>query len=167
MRGRAAKVRLLLALGWLAAGCATPGPVQPVLDDSGALRAVEHFLEAAGRRDLDSLGRMFGSVQGPITDTGGLGCGLRRLASWLSAADACPSPQEVELRMHAISMVLRHDGYEVVSGESVPGRERPTIRVAVDVRRGDRVYRDVGFVVVRASAGWLVEAVELEKITGR
>ena len=69
--------------------------------------------------------------------------------------------------MHAIAAVLRHDGYEVVSAEPVPGRERPVTRISIEVRRGERTHRDVGLLVIRTSSGWLVESVELEKITGR
>lgn len=129
---------------------------------------MEEFLEAANSGDLDALARTFGTARGPIADTGGtLGCGLRRFASWLAMADPCLSRQEVELRMHTIARVLRHDGYHVVSEESVPGRARPATRVAVEIRRGAQIYRDIGFLVVRASDGWLVEAVELEKLTAR
>lgn len=69
--------------------------------------------------------------------------------------------------MHAIAAVLRHDGYTVTSAEQVPGRERPVTRISVELRRGERIHRDVGLLVVRTSSGWLVESVELEKITGR
>ena len=69
--------------------------------------------------------------------------------------------------MHAIAAVLRHDGYEVISAEQVPGRDRPVTRISIEVRRGDRIHRDVGLLVIRTSSGWLVESVELEKITGR
>ena len=154
--------------GLLAAGCATPPPRPPAAEGAGPLRAAEHFLDAANRRDLDALAHAFGTHRGPIADTrGGLGCGLRKVASWLGAADRCPTPQEVEVRMHAIAAVLGHDGHEVTSAEQVPGRDPPVIRVSVEVRRGERIHRDVGLLVVRASSGWLVESVELEKITGR
>lgn len=114
------------------------------------------------------MAHAFGTHGGSIADTGGgLGCGLRRVASWLGAADRCPTRQEVEVRMYAIAAVLRHDGYEVTAAEPVPGRDRPVTRVSVEVRRGERIHRDVGVLVIRTSSGWLVESVELEKITGR
>ena len=164
------RVGRVLAWCWpgvLAAACATPAPVPPAEADPGPRHAVERFLDAANRRDLDALALAFGTHRGPIGDTGGLGCGLRRLASWLAAADRCPTRQEIEVRMNAIAAVLRHDGYEVTSSEPVPGRGRPATRVAVEIRRGVRIHRDVGLLVTRASSGWLVESVELEKITGR
>ena len=78
------------------------------------------------------MAHAFGTDGGSIADTGGgLGCGLRRVASWLGAADRCPTRQEVE------------------------------------VRRGERIHRDVGVFVISTASGWLVESVELEKITGR
>lgn len=125
-------------------------------------------MEAANRRDLDALARAFGTHQGSVADTrGGLGCGLRRVASWLGALDRCPTRQEVEVRMHAIAAVLEHDGFEVTAAERVPGRDPPVTRVSVEVRRGERILGDVGVFVVRTASGWLVESVELEKITGR
>lgn len=156
------------AAGLLALGCATPSPRPPAAEGVGPLRAAERFLDAANRRDLDALAHAFGTHRGSIADTGGgLGCGLRRVASWLRAAARCPTRQEVEVRMHAIAAVLRHDGYEVTSAEEVPGRDPPVTRVSVEVRRGERIHRDVGVFVIRAASGWLVESVELEKITGR
>ena len=156
------------AAGLLALGCATPSPRPPAADDTGPLRAAERFLDAANRQDLNALAHAFGTRRGPIADThGGPGCGLRKVASWLGAADRCPTRQEVEVRMHAIAAVLRHDGYDVTSAEQVPGRDAPVTRVSVEVRRGEQTHRDVGLFVIRTSSGWLVESVELEKITGR
>ncbi len=132
------------------------------------MRAAERFLDAANRGDLTGLAHAFGTHQRPIAEVGGgLACGLRRIASWLAVADRCPSRGEVELRMHALATLLRHDAYAVTASEPVPGRERPAIRFSVDIRRGQRVHRDVGLLVIRSSVGWLVESVELEKITGR
>ena len=152
----------------VAAGCATSSAAPPAEPNAGPRHAVERFLDAANRRDLEALARAFGTHRGPIADAGGgLGCGLRRLASWVAAADPCPTRREIELRMNALAAVLGHDGYEVVSTEQVPGQDRPVTRVAVEIRRGARIHRDVGLLAIRTSSGWLVESVELEKITGR
>ncbi len=168
MRGAAGRALVWCGLFLVGGGCATRVPASPAGGDAGPRRAAERFLDAANRQDLDALARAFGTEEGPIAEAGGgLGCGLRRLASWLAMANPCPSKQEVELRMHAISAVLRHDDYEVFSEERVPGRARPVTRVSVAVRRGERIYRDVGLLVIRTSSGWLVESVELEKITRR
>ena len=156
------------SVGLLAVGCATLSPLPPAAEEAGPVRAAERFLDAANRQDLDALAHAFGTHRGPIAEAGGgLGCGLQRLASWLGVGNRCSTRQEVEVRMHAIAAVLRHDGYEVASAEQVPGRDRPVTRVSVEVRRGERVHPDVGLLVVRTSSGWLVESVELEKITGR
>jgi len=58
-------------------------------------------------------------------------------------------------------------GEALTAAEPVPGRDRPVTRVSVEVRRGERIHRDVGVLVIRTSSGWLVESVELEKTTGR
>ena len=154
--------------GLLAAGCASLSTLPPAGEDPGPRRAAERFLDAANREDLEELAHAFGTHRGPVAGTsGGFGCGVRRIASWLAAADPCPTRQEIELRMHAIAAVLRHDGYQVTSEAVVPGRDRPVTRVSIELRRGDRIHRDVGLLVILSSSGWLVESVELDRITGR
>lgn len=161
-------ILVLCGAGLAAAGCASTSALPPAGEDPGPRRAAERFLDAAGRGDLEGLARAFGTHRGPVAGAGGgLGCGLRRLASWLAAADPCPTRQEVELRMHAIAAVLRHDAYQVASEAAVPGRSRPVTRISVELRRGERIHRDVGLLVILSSSGWLVESVELDKITGR
>ncbi len=48
------------------------------------------------------------------------------------------------------------------------GAEHETTRIGVDMSfAGGRTVRDVGFTVVRASRDrWLIQVIELEKITG-
>ena len=171
MSGEVRRVGGVLACctaGWLAAGCIAHSPLPPVEEDAGPVRAAERFLGAANRQDLDALAHAFGTHRGPIAETGGgLGCGLRRLASWLGAADRCPTRQEVELRMHAIAAVAATRRLRGDLRGAVPGRDRPVTRISIEVRRGERIHRDVGLLVIRTSSGWLVESVELDKITGR
>ena len=65
--------------------------------------------------------------------------------------------QEVEIRVEAISSILRHENYRIEHEEMVAGRNTPTTRVVVNLTiRGQRVDT-IPFLVVEASGGrWLV-----------
>jgi len=114
--------RLLLAA---VAGCGgTAGQIGPAPPPEPA-RAVEMFLEAAGRRDHAAMARLFGTVDGPIGDRGGtLGCAFRKAGSWIRLGERCLEAREVELRMYVIAAILRHDTYRVRSEEAVAGRRQ-------------------------------------------
>ncbi len=157
--------RLLVAA---VAGCGgTAGQIGPAPAPEPA-RAVEMFLEAAGRRDHEAMARLFGTVDGPIGDRGGtLGCAFRKAGSWIRLGERCLEAREVELRMDVIAAILRHESYRVRSEEAVAGRGRAAIRVGVDLERGERGPVEVPFVVIRTTdGGWLVEEVELARVVG-
>ncbi len=127
---------------------------RPVVDQSQPQVApaltVERFLQAANTRDLQTMSRLFGTDDGPIGDTG--------------------SRQEVELRMDLIAEILQHADYEITSERRVPGTASPSIRIAVDILivtpRGTTMVRDVGFtVVLESTSRWLVNVIEVTKIT--
>ena len=106
--------------------------------------SVERFLQAVNADDYGSMARLFGTYEGPIEG----------------------DRMEVEVRMATIAEILRHQDYEIISERRPPGREGPTRRISVDLQVGGRVIRDVGFTVVQSEAGgWLVEQIELEKVT--
>jgi hypothetical protein len=106
--------------------------------------SVERFLQAVTAQDYEAMSRLFGTVDGPVEG----------------------DRMEVEVRMATIAEILRHQDYEIASERRPPGREAPTRRIGVDLRMGNRVVRDVGFTVVQSEAGgWLVEQIELEKVT--
>lgn len=137
----------LLLTAVLVGGCSTQ-----VIEErpSGELFAVapslsvERFLQAVTEQDYGAMSRLFGTVDGPIEG----------------------DRMEVEIRMATIAEILRHQDYEIITERRPPGREAPTRRIGVDLRVGNRVVRDVGFTVVQSeSGGWLVEQIELEKVT--
>ncbi|MEJ2541959.1 MAG: hypothetical protein P8188_18665 [Gemmatimonadota bacterium] len=106
--------------------------------------SVERFLQAVNAQDYQAMARLFGTVRGPIE-------GDRR---------------EIEVRMATIAEILRHRNYEIGSERRPPGRESETRRVGVDLTIGNRLIRDVGFMVVQTEeGGWLVEEIDLEKVT--
>ena len=107
---------------------------------------VERFLQAANTRDLETMSRLFGTDDGPIGD--------RR------------SRVEVELRMDVIAEILTHDDYEIISERRVPGAEVPSNRIGVDLLLpSGTTVQDVGFTVVESDDGWLINVIELVKIT--
>lgn len=167
-------VRLAVALVAWACGGATPArtpspaPGLPTPEaPAGPSEVVESFLEAAARRDLTRMARSFGTGDGPVAETGGAaGCALRRLGSWVGLAEACPRWADVELRMDLLAAVLDPAAYRVRGEEQVAGRERPTVRVLVDLSTGGREAPGVPFVVVLARNGsWLVQEIEVERLT--
>lgn len=130
--------------------------------------AVERFLQASNVRDLVEMSRLFGTYDGPIGDTGNaFGCFWKKLGS-VFGGNSCRKWRDVELRMDVISSILRHQDYQAVSERMVSGAEHPANRIGVDMSfEGGMTVRDVGFTVVQASEGrWLINLIELEKITG-
>jgi len=176
---------LLGLLGLLGLSLLLPGCSQQVMRGDGLVSlapalSVERFLQASNARDFDAMARLFGTADGPVADTGSsLGCGFKMLGSWIGLGSRCERREEVELRMAAISDILLHQDYEIVSERQEPGRRTLTNRVGVDLtpcatvagRRGActpmEPVRDVSFMVVRSGQGsWLVQEIELQKITG-
>lgn len=159
---------LFSAFAVLVSGCTTTRIVSS--GEAAAIAptlSVERFLQATNSRDLHAMGRLFGTADGPIIETGSaVGCGFKRVGSWIGLGERCMTLQEVELRMDAIAQILRHEDYAVVSDESVPGRKNPTTRVGVDLWINGRKIENVPFLVVQTNEGrWLVEEIDLTKVT--
>lgn len=160
---------LVLAIPLLLFGCTRQIMVPGEAPAVAPMLSVERFLQAANERDLYSMARLFGTADGPMSDTGGtFGCAFKKLGSWFGIGERCPTIQEVEIRMDAIAEVLAHEDYTVVSESSVAGRIHPTSRIGVNLRVDGQDVLDVPFVVVRTPEGrWLIEEIGLTKITGR
>jgi hypothetical protein len=130
--------------------------------------SVERFLQAVNGRDLVSMSRIFGTSGGPIGDTGSsFGCFWKKIGSAFGG-NSCVKWTEVELRMDAIAQILRHQDYQLTSESLVAGRERETRRIGVNLDLPDgRRANDVGFTVVVSGSGqWLIEQIQLERVTG-
>lgn len=154
-------------VGLVAVGACTTVVQEGPADGVVAQLAVERFLEAANARDVETMGRLFGTSDGPVLDTGStFGCAFKKIGSWFGGTP-CQKRRDVEIRLDAIARVLRHEDFTVVGEESVAGRigQDQAVRILVDLTiQGESVPR-VPFVVVRASGGqWLVEAVDLERV---
>ena len=166
MRGKRHPV-LVLALVLLASACTTQVVANPATA-IGPQLSVERFLQAANTRDLSSMGRLFGTEDGPLGDTGStFGCFFKKIGSWFGAS-SCESRQDVELRMDVIAEILAHEDYRIGGQQMVAGRNSPTTRVMVDLTVEGAQVTDVPFVVVQASEGrWLVEFVDLQRVMAR
>lgn len=132
----------------------------------GAQLSVERFLQAANQRDVEAMGRLFGTADGPAMDTGStFGCMFKKIGSWFGGSP-CVRKQDVEIRMDAIASVLQHEDYRIVEERRVAGRTAPTTQVLVDMTTtlGEDVSA-VPFEVVQTDEGrWLVQRVNLERV---
>ena len=115
------------------------------------------------------MAQIFGTADGPIGETGStLGCGFKRMGSWIGLSDRCISWLEVELRMSMIADVLQNEDYRVGGDQRVPGRANPTTRVAVTLQKNGNSLTDIPFVVVQGRGGeWFVEEIGLDQVTSR
>jgi hypothetical protein len=166
LRWRLGSLTIAAVVSASASACTTqsaPNAVAPV----AAQLSVERFLQAANQRDVESMGRLFGTASGPLGDTGGsFGCFFKKIGSWFGGS-ACSSRVDVELRMDAIASVVQHRDYRIVREEPVAGRTSPTRRVIVDFDMGNRTVNAAPFVVVQTGEGrWLVQEVPLETMMG-
>ena len=159
--------RLVLAVLTLlvSAGCTTQSR-QVAVAPVAAQLSVERFLQAANERDVEAMGRLFGTSDGSLMETGStFGCFFKKVGSWFGGA-ACTERTDVELRMDAIASIIQHVDYRIVREEPVAGRVSPTRRVIVDMSMPEnRRAAGVPFIVVQTGEGrWLVEQVPLEQV---
>lgn len=155
----------LFSLALVASACTTtvlerPGGVV------GAQLSVERFLQAANQRDVEAMGRLFGTEDGAAIETGStFGCAFKKIGSWFGG-ESCVKKQEVEIRMDAIASVLEHRDYRIVNEQRVAGRTSPATRVLVDMTTSQGAsVSNVPFVVVRTGEGrWLIENVDLQRV---
>jgi len=107
---------------------------------------VEQFMRAANGKDLDTMARLFGTKDGSAADHWGR--------------------DELEKRMFIYATELRHNDYEIVSEEMVPGRTDVATRLNVQLTRDDGKFL-VPFTLVRYKGDtWLIEQFGLDVLTG-
>jgi hypothetical protein len=135
----------------LGAGCVSqtvsrqeraPGPdaVAPTL-------VVERFLQAVNARDVTTLGRLFGTREGPIAGR--------------------DDRTQVEQRMFTLASLLEHDDYTILGDQAVPGRGGEALDIMTTLHRGERRI-PVPFTLVRANDGqWLVEKIDTGELSRR
>lgn len=156
----------LLALILVPATACTTYVVDPPAAAVGAQLSVERFLQAANERDVQAMGRLFGTPEGSAMETGStFGCMFKKIGSWFGGSP-CVQKEEVEIRMDAIASILQHRDYRITAERRVAGRTTPTTRVLVDMTTEQGVdVTAVPFEVVRSGEGrWLVQRVDLERV---
>jgi hypothetical protein len=143
-------ITLLLAALPLGA-CVKEQVISSTPSSSGAVGpslVVEQFMRAVNSepKDLGTMGRLFGTKDGPIISRD-------------------PKAQ-VEQRMFAIASVLRHDDYQIIREQIVPGRLQDAITLLVSVKTGD-ASNQVPFTLVRYKDNWLIEEIGIGVITNQ
>ena len=108
---------------------------------------IDQFMRATMSYDLDTMARLFGTVDGSIL-------------GWESRT-------EVDQRMFAIASLLRHDSYSIKGLEIVPGRREEATRVIVNMSLGEHSV-DVPYTLVWSkNRTWMIEQIDLEAFTRR
>lgn len=164
---RASRIRgpLALALSLALAGCASQPARQPLGAGVVAQLTLERFLQASNSRDLEGMARLFGTERGSVWDTGStFSCFFKKIASWFDGTP-CVKKRDVEIRMDAISQILRHEDYRIVREETVAGRLSRATRIYVDLTVNRQPVPGIPFVLVRARGGqWMVEEIDLQRV---
>jgi len=139
---------LLVVLTACGGQTGTSGPVVPGPAPAPAAApadAVERFMRLIAAKDYLGMGRLFGTVEGPITSR--------------------DPQQQVERRMFAIANILANDRFVIRSGQGIPGRGPDVTQIGVQITQQGQT-KEVPFVVVRTASGaWLVEQVDLQAVT--
>lgn len=113
----------------------------------GPSLVVERFLQAANANDIQTMSRLFGTKQGSIRQRDPI--------------------DQVEQRMFTLASLLRHQDFNIVGEQVVPGRIGEALTIVTMVRQGSRDAR-VPFTVVRtADGGWLVEQIGVDDLARR
>lgn len=139
----------VLLVTLLGAGCVTQQARTMEQAAAGLTPAlvVERFLRAVNANELMTMARLFGTREGSV---------LHR-----------DPRRQVERRMFVLASVLRHDDYTLERKRIAPGRLGNAVTVVVRMRFGER-ETPVPFTVVRsADDAWLIERVDIERITAR
>jgi hypothetical protein len=121
------------------AGSAAQAAVAPTM-------TIERFLRAVNQNDLDTMARLFGTREGPITRT------------W--------NQKEVDDRMVLLANVLRHSDYVIGPEELVPGRRDEATQFTVNMVLGEKTV-PVPFLLVRSAREpeWLIENIAIDRLT--
>ncbi len=106
--------------------------------------AVERFLRLVEAKNYREMGLVFGTKDGNIY--------------------RIDPARQVEQRMYAIASILEHQSFSITNEEQIPGRFGEAVRMTVNLTSG-RQRKQVPFTAVRSGSTWLVEQVDLERIT--
>lgn len=125
---------LLPACGGSSSGAAQPSLAPPMV--------IERFLRAANQNDLDTMARLFGTQEGPVSEL------------W--------PKKEQDDRLFLLASVLRHTDYTIGQEQIVPGRRDVATKYPVRlVINGEPV--EVPFTLVRGQQHWLIEQIDTQR----
>ena len=134
-----------LAILILLAACGARNPVPAGPSGAAApAAAVERFLRLVEAKNYREMGLVFGNKDGNIY--------------------RIDPARQVEQRMFAIASILEHESFSIANEEQIPGRFGEAVRMTVNLTHG-RQRKQVPFTAVRSGSTWLVEQVDLERIT--
>jgi len=143
-------VPALIAVFFAAAcGSGLPEPENPMPQNPEVATqlVIEQFLRAVNSNDLDTMARLFGTVDGSV---------LNRDAR-----------ADVDQQMFALASILRHESFTIRRFEVVPGRRDEAIRAIVNMRIGGK-NADVPYTLVWSNnRTWMIEQIGIEAITNR
>lgn len=141
------------ALVVLAAACGggpppPSGPTPPENSEVATTLVIDQFLRAVNSNDLDTMARLFGTRNGSILER---------------------DPRDhVDRQMFALASILRHESYQVVRREIVPGRRDEATQLIVRMKFANDKEVDVPYTLVYSTdRQWLIEIIDLQAITGR
>ena len=141
-------IALLLVCAITASSCVTKavGGQSSVPSVAPSL-VVEQFMRAVNSKDLIAMGGLFGTKDGPVSER--------------------DDRAIVEQWMFAIATVMKHDDYTLEGEQIVPGRMQDAKQLNVAMKIGERNV-SVPFILVQTKKNtWLIEQVDLKKITGQ
>lgn len=132
------------------AGCSSSsGQVEPdrvpPASSPGPSLVVERFLQAANANDLQTMMDLFGTANRTIVQIDG--------------------QARAERRMHVLATLLHHDDYAILSQEGVAGRLSEATRLQVQLVRDGTSVVVPHLVVRRQGGGWVIEKIDVEKLT--
>lgn len=156
---RSVPATFLLLAACSGGGTQTPSPG----GDLGPALTVERFLRASAAvnqmskvssanpqqqaDEIETMAKLFGTADGSVLQ--------------LYPRD------EVEQRMFLLARILDHSDYRILGARAVPGRGDRAVEVTVALTTRERPRMvNVPFIVVRAKQGdWLIERIDIEKVT--
>jgi hypothetical protein len=119
----------------------------PAMDSPGPALVVERFLQAANQNDLRTMAQLFGDSR--------------------RSFDQMHSAERAERQMQVLASLLRHEDYSIQGQRIVPGRINDATELLVEIKTAEQTVVVPHLVVRRRSGGWIIEQIEVERLTTR
>lgn len=119
----------------------------PAMESPGPALVVERFLQAANQNDLRTMTQLFGDSR--------------------RSFDQMHSAERAERQMQVLASLLRHEDYSIQGQRIVPGRINDATELLVEIKTAERTVVVPHLVVRRRGGGWIIEQIEVERLTTR